>query len=315
MVLFDQNTGMENPKLSRIQHAQSARIPTFSLYGETAVMGQEFLHIEEVESRSRIYQWEISPHLHHGLYQVLWVQRGAVDVALDGEVQSVTGPLAIVVPPGVVHGFRFAPGTDGWVLTLSAQFMLEGDFQAGGNAFRAVFASAAVVPMGEDSLNTERLHALLRNLAAEFSLPTSSSSPVTLWLARSVVWHLAQLRPLASDPVGSRRVRNRVLFTRFLMLIEQHFLEHWSLDAYADRMGMTTQRLNRLARDVQGHSALEVVHQRLTKEACRRLVYIAAPINHLASELGFDDPAYFSRFFKKRVGQTPLEFRSNRSGV
>jgi AraC family transcriptional activator of pobA len=287
-----------------------AEIPAFALYGEAAVPGQELLHIEEVRSRSSLYQWEISPHVHKGLYQVLWVQSGAVEVALDAVAQSLQGPLVIVVPPGVVHGFRFAPGTDGLVLSLSARFMVEGDFQAVGEAFRTVFASAAVLPMAEEALAASRLNALLRNLADEFALPGSTDSPVVLWLARSVVWHLAQIRPSSGDPRSNRALHQRTQFTRFLILIEDHFLQHWSLEQYAARMGLTTQRLNRLVRDVNGQSALEVVHERLTREACRRLRYIAAPVANLASEMGFDDAAYFSRFFKKRTGQTPLEFRA-----
>lgn len=287
-----------------------SEIPAFALYGEAAVPGQELLHIEEVRSRSSLYQWEISPHVHKGLYQVLWVQSGAVEVALDAVAQSLQGPLVIVVPPGVVHGFRFAPGTDGLVLSLSARFMVEGDFQSVGDAFRTVFASAAVLPMAEEALAASRLSALLRNLADEFALPGSTDSPVVLWLARAVVWRLAQIRPAPSDLRSNRALHQRTQFTRFLALIEEHFLEHWSLEQYAARMGLTTQRLNRLVRDVNGQSALEVVHERLTREACRRLRYIAAPVANLASEMGFDDAAYFSRFFKKRTGQTPLEFRT-----
>jgi AraC family transcriptional activator of pobA len=287
-----------------------AEIPAFALFGEVAQPGQELLHIEEVRSRSSLYQWEISPHVHKGLYQVLWVQSGAVEVALDAMAQSLQGPLVIVVPPGVVHGFRFAPGTDGLVLSLSARFMVEGDFQVVGEAFRAVFASAAVLPMAEEALAAFRLSALLRNLADEFAQPGSTESPVVQWLARAVVWHLAQIRPTPSNSSSNRALHQRTQFTRFLALIEDHFLEHWSLEQYAARMGLTTQRLNRLVRDVNGQSALEVVHERLTREACRRLRYIAAPVANLASELGFNDAAYFSRFFKKRTGQTPLEFRT-----
>jgi AraC family transcriptional activator of pobA len=250
--------------------------------------------------------------VHKELYQVLWVQSGTLEFALDTVEHSHDGPLAIVVPPGVVHGFRFAPGTDGLVLTLSARFMVEGDFQSVSEAFCTAFISAAVLPLADDALARSRLSALLRNLADEFALPGSTDSPVVLWLARAVVWHLAQIRPAPADSHSNRVVHRRALFTRFLLLIEDHFLEHWSLERYSARMGLTTQRLNRLVRDVSGQSALEVVHERLTREACRRLRYIAAPVANLATEMGFDDPAYFSRFFKKRTGLTPLEFRAGR---
>jgi len=45
------------------------------------------------------------------------------------------------------------------------------------------------------------------------------------------------------------------------------------------------------------------------REACRRLIYIAAPVSTLAFELGFDDPAYFCRFFKRHTGLSPRDYR------
>jgi len=285
-------------------------IPSFALYGEAAAPGEELLHIEEVQSRSRLYHWEISPHVHQGLYQVLWLQQGAAQVALDEWVQRVQGPAAIVVPPGVVHGFRFAPGTDGLVLTLSARFLVEGEFQAVGEAFRALFAAPGVLDFAQDEAPAERLHALLRELAAEFAQPGAGDTPVPGWLARAVVWRLAQARAQGEQAAaGERAHRHQALFTRFLLLVEQHFLEHWPLEKYASRLGLSTQRLNRLTRAESGRSALELVHERLTREACRRLVYIAAPAASLAAELGFEDPAYFSRFFKRRTGVSPQQYR------
>ncbi|NVO07269.1 MAG: helix-turn-helix domain-containing protein [Rhodoferax sp.] len=291
---------------------KAAAIPTFALYGEAAEGAQELLHIEEVRARSSLYQWEISPHTHRGLYQLLWVQSGALEVQLDATVQHVQGPVAIVVPPGVVHGFKFARDTEGLVLTLGNRFLVEGEFAATGERFCAVFESAAVLPMAEDKAGGARLAALLSNLLAEFHAPLSSDSPVVLWLARAILWLLTRMRPLPGDASGSRALRQRRIFTRFLLLVEQHVLEHWSLQQYAARLGLSTQGLNRLVRAVNGQSALEVVHARLTREACRRLVYTAAPVGNLAAELGFEDAAYFSRFFKKQTGKTPVVFRQER---
>jgi AraC family transcriptional activator of pobA len=101
---------------------------------------------------------------------------------------------------------------------------------------------------------------------------------------------------------------------RFLLLVEQHFLAHWPIGRYASRLGLSPQRLNRLVRAERGCTALELVHERLTRVACRRLVYIVAPAASLALELGFDDPAYFSRFFKRRTGMSPQQWRRAHTG-
>lgn len=284
-------------------------IPRFSLYGEAVVPGQDILHIEDVRSRSQRYQWEIDPHVHHGLYQVLWLQQGSAEVLLDEQRQTVCGPAAIVVPPNVVHGFRFVPGTDGMVLTLSPRFLLEGEFQEVGEAFRTLFVAPDVMVFDPEQLTTARLSGLFRELLAEFAAPGTDGSPVPGWLARALVWRLARASvrgQLGQDPRGHQ---HQAQFTRFLLLVEQHFLEHWPLERYGSRLGLSTPRLNRLVREQRGVSALDLVHERLTREACRRLIYVAAPAARLASELGFDDPAYFSRFFKRRTGLSPQAYR------
>lgn len=289
------------------------RIPAFALYGEAATAGQDMLHIEEVQSRSRLYHWEIEPHQHHALYQVVWLQRGSAQLVLDELQGEVQGPAAVVVPPGVVHGFRFAPDTDGLVLTLSARFLVEGEFQEVGEAFRVLFSAPGVLHFAPDSDPPARLQTLFKALATEFGLPDAAQSPVSSWLARAVVWRLAQARSQGRDGQGERAHRHQALLTRFLLLVELHFLEHWPLERYASRLGLSTPRLNRLVRAERGCSALELVHERLTREACRRLVYIAAPAASLAAELGFDDPAYFSRFFKRRMGVSPHRYRQTRA--
>jgi AraC family transcriptional activator of pobA len=291
-----------------------AAIPTFALYGEAASPGQEVLHIEEVQSRSSLYRWEIEPHRHQGLYQVLWVRQGAAEVVLDERREAAQGRAAIVVPPGVVHGFRFAPGTDGLVLTLSARFLVEGEFQSVGEAFRALFSAPGVLRFEDEDALAGRLDALFAELAAEFAQPGAAEAPVPGWLARAVVWRLAQARAQGLQSVGERAHHHQALFTRFTLLAEQHFLEHWPVARYASLLGLSVPRLNRLVQAEAGCNALELLHGRLTREACRRLVYIAAPVARLAAELGFDDPAYFCRFFKRRMGVSPHRFRQQHAG-
>jgi len=290
-----------------------AAIPTFALYGEAATPGQEVLHIEEVQSRSSLYQWEIEPHVHQGLYQVLWVRTGAAEVLQDERRETVLGPAAIVVPPGVVHGFRFAPDTDGLVLTLSARFLVEGEFQSVGEAFRALFSAPGVLRFAAGEALAARLDALFGELAAEFAQPGAADAPVAGWLARAVVWRLAQARAQNQQTAGERAHRHQALFTRFTVLVEQHFLAHWPVARYAALLGLSVPRLNRVVQAEAGRNALELLHERLTREACRRLVYIAAPVANLASELGFEDPAYFCRFFKRRMGVSPHRFRQQHS--
>ena len=145
--------------------------------------------------------------------------------------------------------------------------------------------------------------------AADVGAPGSGGSPVPLWLARALGWRLAQMCLQHDQADGPAARGQQALFTRFLVLLEAHYAEHWAVARYADRLGLTPERLNRLVRAEAGRSALEVIHDRLAREACRRVVYVAAPLSQLAFELGFDDPAYFCRFFKRQTGLSPRAYR------
>ncbi len=167
----------------------------------------------------------------------------------------------------------------------------------------------------QTSAGSLEFDALMRALAAEFATPGGGASPIPLWLARAVVWRLAQARAQSGRAEGTRGRRHQALFARFLLLVEEHYLDRWPLERYARALGLSCQRLNRLARSENGLSALEIVHERLTREACRRLYYIAAPAETLARELGFEDPTYFTKFFKRRTGLTPHRWREQNRAV
>lgn len=69
-----------------------------------------------------------------------------------------------------------------------------------------------------------------------------------------------------------------------------------------------------MVRTASGRTAQALVHERLAREACRRLLYVAAPASSLALELGFEDPAYFSRFFRRQTGLSPQKWREAQRG-
>ena len=119
------------------------------------------------------------------------------------------GPAAIFVPSGVVHGFRFAPDSDGFVLTLSPRFAMEGEPEFAGEAFARIFASADVLRLRADDPAVPRADALFRELAAEFALPGERVSPATLWLARALIWRLARARAESGEGEGQARIAPR----------------------------------------------------------------------------------------------------------
>lgn len=282
------------------------QLPAFALYGEAARPGVPLLHVEAIQTRSRLYDWEIDSHMHHGLHQVVWVQRGPVRSLLDESRAQNQGPLAIVLPPGVAHAFGFSAASDGHVLTFDARSLVEAAGVDLAQALPRLFAMPRrLVVSPPEAL---RLHALFTALQAEHE--SAQPQPVTLWLAQAVLWRLAELAHRA-DGAAQRGRPHAVpaLYTRWVALMEAHYRDHWPVTRYAAQLGLSTERLNRLVRTETGHHAQALLHARLVREATRRLVHIAAPVSSIAYELGFDDPAYFCRFFKRHTGASPRDYR------
>lgn len=108
------------------------QVPRFALYGEEArSTDAEFIHIEDIGSRSSRYDWEIASHTHKGLFQLVAMLDGGARVLIDDRVADLVAPSAVVVPPAVVHGFRFHPGTHGYVLTVAEAVLFDGAGPAG----------------------------------------------------------------------------------------------------------------------------------------------------------------------------------------
>ena len=98
-----------------------------------------------------------------------------------------------------------------------------------------------------------------------------------------------------------------------MRLIDQYFREHKPVGFYADRLGISNVQLNSTCRRETGRSAQSLIHERIVLEARRLLAYSDLDITALGYALGFSDPAYFTRFFSKRQGIPPREFRQLQS--
>jgi AraC family transcriptional regulator, transcriptional activator of pobA len=286
------------------------RVPSFMLYGESGDPGAaERLHIEDIQARSRRYLWEIAPHTHRGLYQCLFVAQGPADARVDDGESELTGPALVILPPGCVHAFHFSSETEGHVLTIAPEVLFEGSDDAARESFEALFAVAHVLRLAARDTLSARLQPLFERLAEEYRAPEGHGSPVCVWLARSILWLIGQeLR--YRHQLGGPAHRAHQCFTRFQALLELHYLDHWPVARYARQVGLSEGRLNRLCRTQRAHSAFALLQQRLLREARRRLAYAGMPVAQVAHELGFRDPAYFCRFFKRHAGVAPSRFRT-----
>ena len=287
------------------------QIPSYSLYGETR--GTDALHIEDIQSRSRKYLWKIGNHRHTGLCQCVYVTAGPAVADLEGARAEFEGPTVIIIPAGAVHGFGFRADSQGYVLSINLDRLLSMASSLHQAPIAALFSEPRVIELVSDPVLAARAAGLFGNLIEEFRQP-ESPGPQVGWLACSVLWVLAS----GTDHMTALQSPDRYeldRLRRFRLLVETHYQKHWPVKRYARQLALSESSLNRICRNLTGGTAFDILQQRLALEARRRLVYLAGSVAGVAAELGFKDPAYFCRFFRRHAGVSPTAFRRHQEPV
>jgi len=286
--------------------ASLADIPVFKLYGEQlAWPTPDLLHCESIPQRSSLHHWEIRPHRHADLFQLLYVQDGVAQAEVEQHSRRLTEPAIQVVPPLCVHGFHFSEDIQGYVLTLAAPLVAHLEELLGHHL--GFLGGAVCHPVGADRAY---LDMLFETLFREYRGHEAGRELQLQALVNLLVVWLGRRERQRQAPLGAGE-RNRQALTRFMRLVEQHYREHLSVDVFAHRIGLSSVHLNSLCRQLVGQTALQVIHQRLLLEAKRNLIYTTMTVNQVSDALGFNDPAYFSRFFRRLAGQSPKAFRQS----
>jgi AraC family transcriptional activator of pobA len=287
------------------------QIPSYSLYGETR--HTDALHIEDIQSRSRKYLWKIGNHRHTGLCQCVYVTAGPVVADLEGARAEFEGPTVIIIPAGAVHGFGFHADSRGYVLSINLDRLLSATGSPYQAPIAALFSEPRVIELASDAVLAARAAGLFGNLIEEFRQP-DSPGPQVGWLACSVLWILSSgTHHMTAMQSPDRYELDRL--RRFRLLVETHYQKHWPVKRYARQLALSESSLNRICRNLTGGTAFGIVQQRLALEARRRLVYLAGSVAGVAAELGFTDPAYFCRFFRRHAGVSPTAFRRHQEPV
>ena len=203
---------------------------------------------------------------------------------------------------GVVDVIRGEDGT--WYRLPPGEYNYEGDAtsaQAGlGTSFMVDGECAATV--------LPEVRAVFEAIAREFA--GASPGRVQCLQAQDTLLAVACLRVRGDALPGPRANGARdALVQRYRALLETHYREHRPLGFYADALAVTADHLSRTCRQVAGASALDLLHDRLMLEARRLLTYTPLSVAQVAVQLGYDDAAYFSKFFARCVGRSPSAYR------
>jgi AraC-like DNA-binding protein len=96
---------------------------------------------------------------------------------------------------------------------------------------------------------------------------------------------------------------------RFKKLLHQHIQEKQHIGDYADLLCITPNHLNKCVKQTTNRTASEWIDEMLILQSKVLLSQTALTIAEVAHQVGMDDQGYFGRFFKKKIGLTPSDYR------
>ncbi|HVK46280.1 MAG TPA: helix-turn-helix transcriptional regulator [Pseudobacter sp.] len=212
--------------------------------------------------------------------------------------------------PGQVHAWHFKNKTEGYIINFSdnyihsllmnARYLDQFSFFSGNAAEQVV-----QIPARERRAIEQLFETILKEDQAGSELKDDMIRTAMIQLFIQVN---RLVTPKEKAPAASY---NSVLLKSFQKLIELHFREKKLTRDYAAMLFVTPNHLNALSKHVTGKPAGELIRDRIVLEAKRLLVNAGMSIAELATELGFEDNSYFTKFFRKYTGQTPESFRKS----
>jgi AraC family transcriptional activator of pobA len=252
------------------------------------------------------------PH-RHDYHELLWLSTGHGEHVVDGRPLAVRPHSVTLIGRGQVHIFRQAEGVHGVAVRFGDEALLGGAAQRAtpGWLLAGRGGLSVEVPDGE----VGHFEAVLAALEAETKRPPDARTAELQRHLLSVL--LLWVERLNEDTRTERRDADDAevqLHERFAGRLEHDFRRHHDAAHYADALGVRAATLSRALAHVTGRATKELVTDRVMLEAARLLRYTDLTVQEVGHRVGFRDPLYFSRAFKRHQGEAPQGYRARVQG-
>lgn len=272
----------------------------------------------------------------HDFYEIVWFRKGSGTHHVDFNTYPVTSGTAFFISPGQVHEFDDTKTQEGYVLKVCHKLInrwgSRGRQTTSATSRGKQKDSHAILADDEDFtylqfnvFNTDsapyyhvsadytaRVDALIQAIAEENKQACNIGHEEYM---RSLIRMLIITIQRGSDDrdhtVLSPVKTSHKTFLAFRQQIELHYRTLHTVKDYASLLGVSTKTLTNYVSECSPLSPLELINGRIVLEAKRLLRYSNLMIKETAFRLGFEDPSYFVKFFKRIVGVSPVDFRES----
>lgn len=250
------------------------------------------------------------PH-RHNYYTVLIVNQAKGLHKIDFNTYELSNKQVFFVAPGQVHQVIESEMSIGFAMTFSNQFLVENSiplsFIESLNLFQNYGQSPPLMPNKEQFDTIENYANQIFDLYSNDAQMKCMSIGAFLKLLLIECNNICAVNPIEMDvdTTGDNLIRS------FKKGVERNYKTEHSTTFYANELSITPDHLNRTFKARTGNTAKDYIQARIITEAKRLLYFTDITNKEIAYELGFNEPANFSAFFKKHTQLSPSNFKKN----
>jgi AraC-like DNA-binding protein len=253
----------------------------------------------------------LMPHL-HDFYSIFWIESGEAIHATEFVEYSLKADTILFVPPGLKHRMYIDKSVGGIYILFNEDFIQYNrknhlplkEYRLFNNSdFKSLIKVASV--------ERKKLNNITEMIFEEIQKSDEYSQDIVLNLLHLFLLESRRIfdqQYQEPKEVTEETPDNTII--RFKQLIEENYTKQKSVSPYAEMLNINASCLNELTKRTTGITAGELIRNRVIDETKKLLFSGSLSGKEIAFQLGFDDPAYFSRFFKKYTGTTLKEFRT-----
>lgn len=251
------------------------------------------------------------PH-RHNFYTVILVNKAKGKHFVDFKEFSLGNKQVFFIHPGQVHQVIEKNKPSGYVMLFSEQFLIQNhiplSFIGDVNLFHD-YGNIPPLPLSQEKFKTLSGYCeeiIAHNIHDKFAEQVYASYLKLFLIQCNTACPEKQENPQNIEAGYS-------LLKRMKALLEKHYKEWHFSSQYAETLHITPDHLNRTIKSLTGKTAKEYIHARICTSAKRLIYFSDLSTKEIGYELGFNEPANFSAFFKKCTGVSPSEFKKTRA--
>ncbi|MFL5748255.1 MAG: AraC family transcriptional regulator [Niastella sp.] len=275
--------------------------------GQSTVNVPFEIHTMEWIAQNR-FQQNATPH-RHNYFVIIWVKKGTGTHLIDLESYKLEDNSVYCITPGQVHQLNATDPVDGYVISFMAEFLggAEENYDLLFNTgLFYTFSNSPVIKVNEE-MGLEMQDAVNKMLKEFNNFFILRAEILRGFLKIFLIYLTRQYERPKENEAHSKSIE---LVKQFFALVEKQYTTKKMVTDYAEELAVTPNHLNEVVKKISGSPASHHIQQRIILEAKRQAVYSRVTMKEIAYELGFDDTAHFSKFFKNASGESFSDFRA-----